>query len=215
MKTKFNFSTRLAITAFTAGAICCATPLFAQEGHGEGSAGAGAQMPKMGSSSSASTPSKTTNSANMSNKSGGQLSNDDKNFIMEAGKGGMMEVEMGKTAQQKGQSADVKRIGSMMVADHTKANNELMGLAQKKGVKLGNAEKAHKMNDAQFDQEYLSMMVQDHQKDIAAFQKEAKSGTDPDVKSWASKTLPTLQKHLKEVQKAQGKVGSAGAKKAS
>src|SRR4051812_17187295 len=215
MKKRFNFSTRLAVTTFAAGAICCATPLFAQEGHGEGSMGAGAQMPTMGSSSSASTPSKTTNAANMSNKSGGQLSNDDKNFIMEAGKGGMMEVEMGKTAQQKGQSADVKRIGSMMVADHTKANNELMGLAQQKGVKLGKAGNAHKMNDADFDKEYLSMMVQDHQKDIAAFQKEAKSGTDPDVKSWASKTLPTLQKHLKEVQKAQGKVGSASAKKAS
>jgi len=215
MKTTFNFSTRLAVTTLAAGAICCATPLFAQEGHGEGSAGAGAQMPTMGSSSSASTPSRTTNTPNTPNKGGGQLSNDDKNFIMEAGKGGMMEVEMGKTAQQKGQSAEVKDVGSMMVTDHTKANNELMGLAQKKGVKLGGAEKAHKMNDANFDKEYLSMMLQDHEKDIAAFEKEAKSGSDPDVKSWASKTLPTLKKHLQAVQQAQSKVGSASAKKTS
>jgi putative membrane protein len=190
MKTRFHFSTRLAVTTLAAAAISCATPLFAAQ---EANA----------------------NKTKEAKNGGGQLSNEDKNFIMEAGKGGMMEVDMGKTAQQKGQSAEVKRIGSMMVADHTKANNELMGLAQKKGVKLGGAEKAHKMNDAQFDQEYLSMMVQDHQKDIAAFQKEANSGSDPDVKSWASKTLPTLQKHLKEVQKAQSKVGSAGAKKAS
>src|SRR3954451_13941568 len=153
MKTKFHFSTRLTVTTLAAGAICCATPLFAQKGHGEGSSGAGAQMPTMGSSSSASTPSRSANTPNKAG--GGQLSNDDKNFIMEAGKGGMMEVEMGKTAQQKGQSADVKRIGSMMVADHTKANNELMGLAQQKGVKLGKAGNAHKMNDADFDKEYL------------------------------------------------------------
>jgi putative membrane protein len=64
------------------------------------------------------------------------LSDKDKAFMKEAAKGGMMEVEMGKTAQQKGKSPEVKKIGSTMVADHTKANNELMGIAKKKGVDL-------------------------------------------------------------------------------
>src|SRR3954451_20702182 len=91
MKTKFHFSTRLAVTTLAAGAICFATPLFAQEGHGGGASGAGASTPTTDSSSSATTTNKSTNTANTPNKSGGQLSNDDKNFIMEAGKGGMME----------------------------------------------------------------------------------------------------------------------------
>src|SRR6476660_2826914 len=64
------------------------------------------------------------------------LSDKDKSFMKDAAKGGMMEVEMGKMAQQKGKSADVKKIGGMMVTDHTKANNELMGIAKKKGVDL-------------------------------------------------------------------------------
>ena len=114
---------------------------------------------------------------------------------------------MGKMAEQKGQSAEVKKIGQMMVTDHTKANNELMALDSKKGVTLDtNHKTTPTMGGANFDQEYLDDMVKDHQKDIAAFENQAKNGVDPDVKSWAGKTLPTLKKHLKAVQDAQSKV---------
>jgi putative membrane protein len=136
-----------------------------------------------------------------------QLDNKDRDFMMEAAKGGMAEVEMGRMAEQKGQSAEVKKIGQTMVSDHSKANNELMALASKKGLKL---DTSHKMNPKfegpNFDQDYLNDMVKDHQKDIAAFENEAKNGADPDVKSWAGKTLPTLKKHLKMVQDAQAKL---------
>jgi len=43
-------------------------------------------------------------------------------------------------------------------------------------------------------------MVVDHKKDIADFRKEANSGADSDVKTWASNTLPTLQQHLQMAQ---------------
>ena len=51
-----------------------------------------------------------------------------------------------------------------------------------------------------FDQEFVKMIIQDHQNDIAAFEKEASSGSDPDLKNWASKALPTLRAHLTEAQ---------------
>jgi putative membrane protein len=131
----------------------------------------------------------------------------DRDFMMEAAKANMEEVEMGKMAEQKGQSADVKKFGQTMVTDHSKANGELMALASKKGVKLDTSHKMKEnMGGANFDQEYLADMVKDHQKDIAAFESEAKNGMDPDVKSWAGKTLPTLKKHLKMAQDAQGKI---------
>jgi putative membrane protein len=136
-----------------------------------------------------------------------QMDSKDRDFMMEAAKGGMEEVEMGKMAEQKGQSAEVKKVGQTMVTDHSKANNELMALAAKKGVKLDTSHKMNeKMGGSNFDQEYLADMVKDHQKDIAAFENEAKNGTDPDIKSWARKTLPTLKKHLKMVQDAQSKM---------
>jgi putative membrane protein len=120
-----------------------------------------------------------------------------------------MEVHMGQMAEKQGQSADVKKIGATMVADHTKATNELMTLAQTKGVKLDTRHKMDKMDSANFDRMYLDQMVKDHTQDIAEFQAEAKSGMDAEVKAFAKKQLPTLQKHLKLVQAAQKKVGGS------
>lgn len=118
-----------------------------------------------------------------------------------------MEVHMGQMAEKMGQSSEVKKLGSRMVADHTKANNQLMALATARGVKLDTRHNMSKMDQANFDQMWLNQMVKDHEKTIAAFQTEAKGGADPELKSFASKTLPTLQKHLELVKAAQGKVG--------
>lgn len=131
----------------------------------------------------------------------------DKSFMKEAAQGGMMEVEMGKMAQQKGKSAEVKKIGSTMVADHTKANNELMAIAKKKGLDLSKEKpQSHSMGDANFDKDYINMMVKDHEKDLSAFQAEAKNGTDAEVKGFASKTSAVIKKHLDMVKAAQGKL---------
>jgi putative membrane protein len=135
------------------------------------------------------------------------LSDKDKSFMKDAAKGGMMEVDMGKMAQQKGKSADVKKIGGTMVADHTKANNELMGIAKKKGVDLSKEKPmSHSIGDANFDKEYINAMVKDHEKDYAAFQAEAKNGSDADVKAFASKTSAVIKKHLDMVKAEQGKL---------
>src|SRR5256714_1245551 len=135
------------------------------------------------------------------------LSEKDKSFMKEAAKGGMMEVDMGKMVQQKGKSADVKKFGSTMVADHTKANNELMAIAKKKGVDLSKEKgKMMKLNDPTFDKEYINAMVKDHEEDLAAFQAEAKNGSDADVKAFASKTSAVIKKHLDMAKAAQAKL---------
>ena len=127
--------------------------------------------------------------------------------MKDAAKGGMMEVDMGKMAQEKGKSAEVKKIGSRMVADHSKANAELMAIAKKKGVDLSKEKpSAHKMDEANFDKSYVDMMVKDHEKDLAAFQAEAKDGSDADVKAFASKTSEVIKKHLAMVKAAQAKM---------
>lgn len=131
------------------------------------------------------------------------LSSKDKAFIMAAAKGGMMEVEWGKMASQKSQNADVKKFGSRMVADHTKWNNDLMALASSKGVKVP----ASKMSGSwKSDKDYMDMMVKDHQKDLAEFQKEAKEGGDADLKKLADKTAKGIEKHLAMAKETQGKV---------
>ena len=98
-----------------------------------------------------------------------------------------------------------------MVDDHSKANDELKDLASKKNVTLptdvdakdkATMDRLSALNGAAFDKAYMRHMVSDHKKDISEFQKEASSGSDTDVKSWASKTLPTLQHHLQMAEDA-------------
>lgn len=133
----------------------------------------------------------------------------DHKFVDKAAMGGMVEVEFGKLAQQKAGSDQVKQFGSHMVADHGKANDELKQVAKAKGVQLPTTldsshqkdmDKLAKLSGAEFDRSYMKYMVSDHKEDISDFSKEAKSGKDADVKGFASKTLPTLQAHLKMAQ---------------
>ena len=139
----------------------------------------------------------------------GAPSGADKMFMQKAAIGGMAEVELGKMAQQKGASDEVKQFASRMVDDHSKANAKLMQIASTKSVTLpasldakhkSTADKLGKMSGASFDRAYMSEMLKDHKEDVALFQKESKGGADADLKGFASKTLPTLQDHLKMVQ---------------
>jgi putative membrane protein len=136
-------------------------------------------------------------------KAAGKLSEKDKAFMMNAAKGGMMEVEWGKLAAQNGQNADVKKFGNRMVTDHSKANNELMALAKEEGVALPATKSGGKWKS---DKDYMDMMVKDHEKDLAEFQAEASGGTDPDLKKFADKTSKMVQKHLAMAKEIQGKL---------
>ncbi len=140
---------------------------------------------------------------------GAALSDADKKFINDAASGGLAEVEMGRLATKNGQSAEVKKFGQRMIDDHTKANNELSQLASSKGItppKEPNSEqkstmdRLSKLKGEAFDRAYMDDMVKDHTKDVAEFEKEANQGGDNDVKAFASKTLPTLQEHLRMAQ---------------
>jgi len=156
-------------------------------------------------------PGTSMNDTTMNNNS--SKISDDMDFLKEAAEGGMMEVQLGKMAQQKAYAKDIKDFGQMMVEDHSKANDELQSLAQQNNINLPdtlNEDKQEDMHDLaklsvkNFDKKYVSMMVEDHQNDVDKFKDEAQNASSPQVRQWASKTLPILQKHLykiKEIQK--------------
>ena len=148
----------------------------------------------------------------------GGLAQGDRKFVMEAAHGNMAEVELGKLAADKGASDAVKQFGKRMTDDHGKANGELKDFAEKKGLTLpADLDAKHKqlrdrlakLNGADFDRAYANEMVKDHKKDVADFKREAKGAKDPDLKAWASKTLPTLEDHLKQAQDMQAQLKSA------
>src|SRR5205823_11741010 len=141
--------------------------------------------------------------ASPAGKADSKLSAADKTFMTNAAKGGMMEVEWGKLAAQNGQHADVKKFGSRMVTDHSKANSELMALAKEEGVTLPGAKSSGKWKS---DKDYMDMMVKDHQADLAECQREAQGGTDPDLKAFAAKYSKVVQQHLDLAKQTQSKL---------
>ncbi len=129
----------------------------------------------------------------------------DKAFVQKAAVGGMFEVESGKVAQEKGASQDVKDFGSKMVEDHGKANDELKGIASSKGIEIPTAldSKHQKMLDTlnglsgeAFDKEYLKDMTAGHKATDTLMSKEASSGQDSDLKTFAGKTDQTVKMHI-------------------
>jgi putative membrane protein len=139
----------------------------------------------------------------------------DAKFAMEAAMGGMAEVEMGRLAAQKGASDEVRQFGQKMVDDHSKANEDLMQVASGKGWSLPTAldakhqaemQKMSALSGDAFDRAYVKMMVKDHKKDVAEFQKESTRGADAEVKSFATRTLPTLQEHMQMIQRIDDKM---------
>lgn len=131
------------------------------------------------------------------------VSAQDKAFMQKAATGGNMEVQWGQWAAQNGQNADVKKFGNRMVADHSKANNQLTALAQKKNVAIKSEKIKGKWTS---DKDYMAMMVKDHQEDWAEFQAEAKNGSDPDLKKWAGDFSKVIQDHLKMAKATQAKL---------
>ena len=143
------------------------------------------------------------------------LSSADRKFMETAAQHGMAEVAMGRLAADKAQSPEVKQFGERMVQDHTKANQQLMQIAQQKGMQLPKEtdskhkrmmESMTKMSGDKFDREYMEQMVEDHKKDIGLFREASKDAKDPDVKSFATTNLPILEEHHRMAQSIHAKV---------
>jgi putative membrane protein len=137
-------------------------------------------------------------------------------FAKKAGAAGTAEVAMGKLGAQKATDADVKAYAQKMVADHTKANKELMAAAKAKNLEVptepdlmhkGMMEKFERQAaDKDFNHDFMQQMVRDHKKVVELFQSAANdTALDPDMRALAKKTLPTLEQHLADAQKLEAK----------
>jgi len=138
------------------------------------------------------------------------LTSTDKKAIMDMGMANMAEVEAGKMAVSKSQSADVKAFAQQMIDDHSKALTEVQTLAQAKGVTLPTeldakhkamAAKLDKLSGDKFDKEYMKNAgVSDHKAVHAKLVSDEKAAKDADVKALAGKMKPTVEQHLKSAQ---------------
>jgi putative membrane protein len=138
----------------------------------------------------------------------------DEAFVRAAARGGLSEIKLGKLAMDQGSNETVKAFGTRMVAEHTKAGDELKEAAKEENIGLptdlttkdqATYDRLSKLTGAEFDQAYAQDMVKDHQQDLRDFQREANHGNDDVIRSFASETVPMIQQHLdqaKEMLKA-------------
>ena len=126
-------------------------------------------------------------------------------FIKEAAKINDSEIALGELGARKAENPDLKAFSQQMQQDHTQANQQLQPIAQKYGVSLeqpikGKAHhevaKLEKASGANFDKEFATAMLKNHEKAYQKFQKAATELSDPEVKQYAETMLPKLRQHF-------------------
>jgi putative membrane protein len=144
------------------------------------------------------------------------LTSFEREFIMNAARGSVAEVQLGNLAAQKASSNDVKQFGERLATDHSQLGQKLQQLASNLNVTLSQeldtaqrnlVSRLEKLSGKAFDREYLKAMISDHTKDISEFERAASQATNPEIKQFVSEALPTLRDHLKTARELAGKLG--------
>lgn len=123
-------------------------------------------------------------------------------FVSEASASSAREIELGKMASMRAVNVRVREFASKMVADHSKAAAELRALSVGKGwtttkTHEPDADQAslERAKGAEFDRLYMNVMVAAHDDAVRAFDEQARTGMDAELKAWAQKTLPVIRDH--------------------
>jgi putative membrane protein len=137
------------------------------------------------------------------------LSKSETSFATEAAGGNLAEIKLGELAAQKGTDPKVKEFGNRMVNDHTKANNDLKPIADAGGVKWpdnpppdaqATYDRLSKLSGDEFDRQFITVMVKDHRKVAQLYEQQAGKASDPQLKTYIQKTLPTVRSHLQHAE---------------
>ena len=117
--------------------------------------------------------------------------NPDAQFLTSAAHDSTAELDVSKMAADKAADPRVKQFAQHMVQDHTTQNQQMMQLAQQKGLDLPTrpdeehakaAASLSKMSGPEFDRAYMSDMVADHAKLVSKFEDKSREAMDPDVR---------------------------------
>ena len=193
-----------------------AASVFTQAGVAQTSGSQSSGSQAAGSQASGSQTSGSQTGGSQTGGSSMAVSAADKKFAMMVAQTDIAELQVSNMALQKSNNDDVKKLAQKLIDDHTKTTDSMKEIASKKGLTLPTETDAkHKALAAklegesgdQFDRDYIAANSMDHHKVVQAFQKEANSGKDPDIKGFASQYLPAIQEHTQMIDSSKGKMG--------
>ena len=129
----------------------------------------------------------------------------ERNFIEEHVKLNEAELAIGRLAQERATNAQVKEFAQTMVRDHEAAGRELRQIATQHNVEIDAGDMADDHRDLrermmerqgmEFDREFMDWAVDKHEEAVDDVEDQVDS-ENPALRNWATKTLPTLRKHL-------------------
>jgi putative membrane protein len=143
----------------------------------------------------------------------------DQQFMLTAASVGTAEVDMAELAERHAGDPAVKAYGRRLAQDHTRINDELSRLADRKHVNLIDAmdpanrtlyEELANLSGKLFDREYLLAQINIHRMGNGLYESEAQAGEDADVKAFAGKNVPVGVEHLQLARKLLAKEQPAG-----
>jgi putative membrane protein len=145
----------------------------------------------------------------------------DFNFVGQANLGAPFQVDSGRLAERKGGSTAIRNYANLMVTSHIPVADALTAILQRKNVTPSNT-LLHGAYDAMistleadrgaaFDRDYVNGQVEYQRGNAALFRQEIENGSDPDLKQFASQTLPKIEDHLQRALRLAGASGGDSA----
>jgi len=135
------------------------------------------------------------------------------------------EIQLGTLAQQNSQSQEVKSYGSMLVRDHTSADDRVMAYAKKKGLTLStpkpmddverramaaeraNGEKLQVLKGMPFDSCFLASMVGDHDAVLGKVMAAQQNVTNPELTPLLQQISQSVTQHRQQAYGLLGRIG--------
>jgi putative membrane protein len=145
-----------------------------------------------------------------------QLSDQDRQYLVQAHQGNLAEIAAGRLAQTKGASQQVKDIGALLVTDHTRLDTAVQQVSSAAGVQLPatpNAEqqamqaKLENASPGEFDATFITGQLQAHAKTMRLGQTELDAGSSAEVKKAAADAAPVIQAHHDRLSAAARQLG--------
>jgi putative membrane protein len=124
----------------------------------------------------------------------------------------LKEIAIGKIAEEKASTSEVRAYAEQLVADHTNVDQTVVAMAQKLGAHVHDAEaskegrrrsvheklteqKMSRTSGAEFDRLFLGQTTADHEKLIGALKQDREDASNDDIETLIDKILPILEQH--------------------
>ena len=118
------------------------------------------------------------------------------------------EILVGKLAQKRATSESIKELARMLEQDSREKKSELASLGIMKSISVPSvpSASAHEVYDTlnavaleEFDLEYISQVIERHNRLIRYFEQAARQEHDPDVKAFAAASSQKIEARLSDV----------------